>query len=83
MLQHASLCLQVLAIGTECDVALLTVEDPLFWKDLIPLELGEELPELQESVAVVGYPVGGESLAISAGVVSRVQVSRQPVADHQ
>lgn len=68
--------LQVLAIGTECDVALLTVQDPLFWKDLIPLELSGELPELQESVAVVGYPVGGESLAISAGVVSRVQVNR-------
>ncbi|KAL4855164.1 Protease Do-like 9 [Chlorella vulgaris] len=65
---------RVLAIGTECDVALLEVEDEAFWKDIMPLELGD-LPALQEAVAVVGYPIGGDSLAISAGVVSRVQMT--------
>lgn len=29
----------------------------------------------QESVAVLGYPIGGDSLAVSAGVVSRVQMT--------
>ena len=65
----------MLAIGTDCDVALLTVEDEEFWRGVAPLELGAELPELQDSVAVVGYPIGGDSLAISAGVVSRVQIT--------
>lgn len=64
----------VLAIGTECDLALLTVDDDDFWEGITPLELGE-LPALQESVAVLGYPIGGDSLAISAGVVSRVQMT--------
>lgn len=66
---------KVHAVGTECDVAILTVEDEEFWNNIVPLELSIELPELQESVAVVGYPIGGDSLAISAGVVSRVQMT--------
>ena len=63
---------RVLAVGTECDVALLTVDDDAFWENVVPLELERGLPELQASLAVVGYPIGGASLAISAGVVSRV-----------
>ena len=37
---------QVLAIGTDCDIALLTVEDEAFWEGVKPLELGP-LPTLQ------------------------------------
>ena len=37
---------EVLAIGTECDIALLTVEDEAFWEGVVPLELGP-LPRLQ------------------------------------
>ncbi len=48
---------QVLAIGTECDIALLTVEDEEFWQDVQPLQLGP-LPRLQDAVAVIGYPIG-------------------------
>ena len=64
---------RVLAIGTECDLALLTVDDEAFWKGLEPMHLGE-LPSLQESVAVVGYPVGGDTISVTAGVVSRIEV---------
>ena len=64
---------RVLAIGTECDLALLTVDDESFWKGLEPMHLGE-MPSLQESVAVVGYPVGGDTISVTAGVVSRIEV---------
>lgn len=64
---------RVLAIGTECDLALLTVDDEAFWKGLEPMHLGE-MPSLQESVAVVGYPVGGDTISVTAGVVSRIEV---------
>ena len=37
---------QVLAVGVECDIALLTVEDPAFWEDVQPLKFGP-LPRLQ------------------------------------
>ena len=39
---------QVLAIGIDCDIALLTVEDEAFWEGVTPLELGT-LPTLQVS----------------------------------
>jgi S1-C subfamily serine protease len=48
---------KVLAVGHECDLALLTVEDEEFWEGMQPLDLGD-IPFLQEAVAVVGYPQG-------------------------
>ena len=44
---------KVLAIGTECDIALLTVDDPLFWENGTLVQWGD-LPTLQEPVFVVG-----------------------------
>ena len=32
------------------------------------------VPELQQSVVVVGFPTGGDNLCVTAGVVSRVDV---------
>lgn len=37
---------EVLAIGTECDIALLTVKDEGFWEGVHPLDFGP-LPRLQ------------------------------------
>lgn len=68
---------KVLAVGTECDVALLTVEDDAFWEGVQPIRLGP-MPMLQESVAVVGYPVGGDTTSVTAGVVSRIEVRPPP-----
>ncbi|KAK9842610.1 hypothetical protein WJX84_004330 [Apatococcus fuscideae] len=65
---------QVLAIGTECDIALLTVEDQEFWQDVEPLQLGP-LPRLQDAVAVIGYPIGGDTISVTSGVVSRIEVT--------
>jgi len=48
---------QVRAIGHECDLAILEIDNEEFWEDMIPLELGE-IPSLDESVAVFGYPTG-------------------------
>ncbi|GAB0490783.1 hypothetical protein MMPV_002021 [Pyropia vietnamensis] len=65
---------RVLAIGHECDLALLTVDNDEFWDGLVPLTPGP-LPDLQDEVVVVGYPVGGNSISVSSGVVSRVEMS--------
>jgi len=64
----------VLAIGTDCDIALLTVEETEFWEGIIPLSLGP-LPNLQDYVTVVGYPIGGDTISVTSGVVSRVEVN--------
>ncbi|GLC35506.1 Protease Do-like 9 [Pleodorina starrii] len=64
----------VLSVGTECDIALLTVEDDKFWEGVEPVVFGE-LPQLQDAVTVVGYPIGGDTMSVTSGVVSRIEVT--------
>jgi S1-C subfamily serine protease len=67
---------RVRAVSHDCDLALLEVIDPAgFLDDIEPAELGE-MPKLRDEVAVVGYPVGGEEISITEGVVSRIEVQR-------
>eukprot|EP01018_Ginkgo_biloba_P014667 Gb_06473 [translate_table: standard] len=63
----------VLAIGTECDIAMLTVSDDEFWEGVSPVQFGA-LPTLQDAVTVVGYPIGGDTISVTSGVVSRIEV---------
>ncbi|KAL9271111.1 Protease Do-like 9-like protein [Drosera capensis] len=63
----------VLAIGTECDIAMLTVEEDEFWEGAVPVEFGD-LPALQDAVSVVGYPIGGDTISVTSGVVSRMEI---------
>ncbi|CAA2989094.1 protease Do-like 9 [Olea europaea subsp. europaea] len=63
----------VLAIGTECDIAMLAVDDDEFWEGVSPLEFGD-LPALQDAVTVVGYPIGGDTISVTSGVVSRIEI---------
>ncbi|OGQ85879.1 MAG: hypothetical protein A2289_17270 [Deltaproteobacteria bacterium RIFOXYA12_FULL_58_15] len=66
---------KVVAVGHECDLALLDVEDERFFHGVEPIPLGS-LPELSDRVSVCGYPVGGERLSITEGIVSRIEVLR-------
>ncbi|QHO39222.1 Protease Do-like 2 [Arachis hypogaea] len=63
---------KVLARGVDCDIALLSVESDEFWRDVEPLRLGRLL-HLQDSVTVVGYPLGGDTISVTKGVVSRIE----------
>ncbi|KAL3696064.1 hypothetical protein R1sor_010140 [Riccia sorocarpa] len=63
---------EVQAVGHECDLALLRIEEEEFWQGIRSLQLGD-IPYLQESVAVVGYPQGGDNISVTGGVVSRVE----------
>ena len=59
-----------------CDVALsamLAVEDDEFWQGMSPVEFGD-LPTLQDAVTVVGYPIGGDTISVTSGVVSRIEI---------
>lgn len=59
--------------GSECDLALLEVDDDTFWEGLVPCRLGE-FPVLQDTVFVAGYPMGGSNICMTAGVVSRIDM---------
>jgi S1-C subfamily serine protease len=60
-------------IGHECDLALLRVEEESFFKGAEPIPIGE-LPILGQRVTVLGYPIGGERLSVTRGIVSRIEV---------
>ena len=67
---------RVKAVSHDCDLALLEVVEPAdFLDDITPAEVGD-MPRLRDEVAVVGYPVGGEEISITEGVVSRIEVQR-------
>jgi len=63
---------RVLFVGHDCDLALLEVDDPAFGPDAPPLTFGASLPDLNDEVSVIGYPMGGNRLSITRGVVSRI-----------
>ena len=63
------------AIGHECDLALLAVADQAFFAGVTPMSVGP-LPELGDTVSVCGFPVGGERVSITRGIVSRIDLVR-------
>ena len=68
------------SIANECDLALLRVDSEDFWDGLQELQFGR-LPTLQDEVEVLGYPTGGDSLSITCGVVSRIEMQEYTQAD--
>ena len=63
---------RVTFVSHEADLAIITVDDPSFFTDLQPLSIGL-LPEPLQEVSVYGYPIGGKSLSITKGILSRVE----------
>jgi S1-C subfamily serine protease len=64
---------KVEGIGHVCDLALLKVKDPGF-ADGAPLIPIGDLPSLGDRVSVLGFPVGGDRLSITEGIVSRIEM---------
>ena len=63
---------KVLEVSHEADLALLEVQDKEFFKGTKPLEFGV-LPNIQDKVTVYGYPMGGSTISVSKGIVSRIE----------
>jgi S1-C subfamily serine protease len=64
---------KVVAVSHEADLALLSVDEPGFFKGVKPLRLGE-LPEIEQEVIVCGFPEGGDTLSTTKGVISRIEL---------
>ena len=62
---------KVLHVAHDCDLALVQVEDSEFLKGTSVLPIGE-IPELESVVSVYGFPIGGDRLSVTRGVVSRI-----------
>ncbi len=62
---------RILHIAHDCDLALLEVEDFTPFEQLHHFQLGG-VPKLESQVRVIGYPVGGNRISVTRGVVSRI-----------
>jgi len=61
----------VLFVAHDCDLALLKVASADFFKNMAPLTFGG-IPELESVVSAYGYPIGGERMSVTTGIVSRI-----------
>lgn len=75
---------KVSAVGHECDIAMLEIEDKSFFDSINKNEYFElgDIPKLQDTVTVLGYPTGGDTISVTKGVVSRVEVVNYIHAAH-
>ena len=62
---------RVVHVAHDCDLALVEVENETAFEGLKYLEFGE-VPVLESQVRVIGYPVGGDRISVTRGVVSRI-----------
>ena len=62
-------------ISHQADLAILKIKDETFFKGTKSLKCGT-LPEIRQEITVYGFPVGGNSLSVSTGIVSRIEHNR-------
>eukprot|EP00927_Polykrikos_kofoidii_P034174 TRINITY_DN2900_c0_g1_i1.p1 TRINITY_DN2900_c0_g1~~TRINITY_DN2900_c0_g1_i1.p1 ORF type:complete len:508 (+),score=78.56 TRINITY_DN2900_c0_g1_i1:110-1633(+) len=79
---------KVKVFGPDVDLALVELEESVseeFWNsvgNVDSIEFSDRLPALQETVRVLGFPTGGRTICVTAGVVSRVDsIELTPPAD--
>jgi len=62
---------KIVHIAHDCDLALIEAEDGSHFDKLKPLEFGG-IPQLNTEVIAIGYPIGGDRISVTRGVVSRI-----------
>ena len=63
---------EVVSVSHQTDLALIKVDDSEFFEGVPFLSFGE-LPESQQEVLVYGFPMGGDMLSITKGIISRIE----------
>jgi S1-C subfamily serine protease len=75
---------RIVFIAHDCDLAILEAVDGKHFEHLKPMQLGG-IPKLNTEVIAVGYPIGGDRISVTRGVVSRIdfrQYSHSGVDSH-
>ena len=72
---------RVLCESELCDLAMVTVDDETFWEGLPSVSLQDQVPELDDTVVAVGYPLGAKSVTVTRGVVGNVSLSDLSLKD--
>src|SRR3954470_11348932 len=58
-------------VAHDCDLALINVASADFFKNMVPLTFGG-IPALETTVSAYGYPLGGDRMSVTTGIVSRI-----------
>ena len=59
-------------VAHDADLALVEVEDAEAFRNVPYLEFSQTMPKLEDEVRVIGYPIGGDRLSVTRGIVSRI-----------
>ena len=63
---------EVKFVAHDADLALVEVADPKPFEGMTVMEFSKDLPKLEDEVRVIGYPMGGNRLSVTRGIVSRI-----------
>jgi S1-C subfamily serine protease len=63
---------KVVISAPEIDLAVLSIEDETFFENRKAIPMLDGLPKLKSPVNVYGYPLGGEQLSVTEGIISRI-----------
>ena len=66
----------VVAVAPGIDLALLRLDDPEVLAANPTLQLADELPSVKDTVNAYGFPLGGDDLSVTEGIVSRIEFAR-------
>ncbi len=59
-------------ISNQADLAILELKDKNFFNNTIALEITEDV-KIKDSVTAIGYPIGGNTISTTNGIVSRIE----------
>ncbi|MFM7604864.1 MAG: PDZ domain-containing protein, partial [Prosthecobacter sp.] len=62
---------KIVHIAHDCDLALIEAENPAPFEKMTPVDFGS-IPRLNTEVIAIGYPIGGDRMSVTRGVVSRI-----------
>ncbi|MEZ6134156.1 MAG: trypsin-like peptidase domain-containing protein [Pirellulaceae bacterium] len=66
---------KLLYANPDIDLAILQIEDEEFLQGRPALEIATEMPVNSQAVTVFGFPIGGNDLSTTEGVISRIEVA--------
>lgn len=61
-------------ISHQADLAIVEVQDTTFFNNTKPLKLNENVKPRDE-ITVLGYPLGGQTISTTTGIISRIEYS--------
>ncbi len=67
---------EVVAISPGMDLAVLQLDDSEVLAENSSLALAEDLPSVKDAVNAYGFPVGGDDLSVTEGIVSRIEFAK-------